>query len=932
MPDASLVVGFDDALASRHDLVGGKAANLGRLSQAGFPVPRGFTVGVAAHQLFHGSIAEQLAALLGDLDYAHAERLETQTAALRGLILGSPVPPALAAAISEAYAGLAADGAPLVAVRSSGTAEDLAEASFAGLHDTFLDVQGADAVLAAVKRCWASLWTARAVHYRHQRGFDHADARLAVVVQRMVAAEMAGVLFTANPLNLRTDEFVINASWGLGEAVVAGIVTPDEFVVARDSLAIKRHTLGSKELQIIKHPDQPGTLREAVLPARRDSFCLGEAQVAELAALGKRVMAHYDGLPQDIEWAWAEGRFHLLQARPVTGAEFTWDEDINATIPAHHDEHTVWTSTWADDFLTGGVTPLYYSVRVGGEFQRTHDHTNRVYGFPQLEGELIFKYHRATAYFNCDVEREWNIVSLPSRLRNLDYVPHTWDEALRAAPFNGLRFLKMMVRMHWLAPQTGVLHWLSDKPGGVYHYLKHRVAEANGPTPEALRALTDVELEAQIARTRQLADEWCLTLWAGFNFWAVGAMGLLAVLVERWYDGANRAVYQDLISGMPNTLMMIESRAQWRLAQRVRNSPVLRALLAEHEGAAFFAALPAHEDGRAFLVEYDAFLREHGHRGHQDRDYYYKRRVEDPGIDYRMLRAYLLSDDTTTPEQTEQRLIAAREKATREVLDNIRAKPFGALKARLFSALLGYVHKFLVQRDDERHYYDRITYQTKKVYAELGRRMHVRGLLDGPEDFFFLAEGELREVLAGRDSRPLTQAKIAARRRVFERRNRREEHTPPYLVGGEALDIKARTEMHVVDDATGEGLRGLGTAVGRTTGIARVVPNIDDIGRVQKGDILVTNSTDPGWAPVFAIIGGLVLETGGLLAHGACLSREYGLPSVLLRHAMRRIEDGALITIDGASGLVTIEPSPTVAVAASATDDAAAWQAAGATP
>ena len=924
MSENLYVIAFSDAASTQHELIGGKAANLGRLTLAGFPVPAGHTVSTLAYRAFMATIDSQVAALLADIDYAHAARLEQQTAAIRALIVATDIPADLASEIASAYAGLGGAAAPLVAVRSSGTAEDLAEASFAGLHDTFLDVQGSEDVLQAVKRCWASLWTARAVHYRHDKGFEHADARLAVVVQRMVAAEVAGVLFTANPLNLRTDEFVINASWGLGEAVVSGIITPDEFIVARNTLTLSRRTLGAKEVQIIKHPDAPGTLREAVLPARRAIYCLDDSQVSALAALGARVMASYDGLPQDIEWAWAEGQFYLLQARPVTGAEFTWDEDINATITARHDENTVWTSTWADDFLTGGVTPLYYSVRVGGEFQRTHDYTNKVYGFPQLEGALIFKYHRATAYFNCDVEREWNIVSLPPRLRNYDYVPHTWDDALRAAPFKWLRFLRMMARMHVLAPQTGVLHWLSDKPGGVYHYLAHRIDEANGPSPDALRALSDAELEAQIAKTSKLADEWCLTLWAGFNFWAVGAMGLLAALVERWYDGGNTSVYQDLISGMPNTLMMIESRAQWRLAQHIRNSPLLRALINDKQGAAFFAALPESEDGRAFLVEYQTFLREHGHRGHQDRDYYYKRRIEDPNIDYRMLRAYLLSDSDTTPEQTEQRLIASREAATREVLANIGAKSLGALKVRVFRAVLSYVHKFLKQRDDERHYYDRITYQTKKVYSELGRRMFERGMLDSDEDFFFLAVGELREVLAGRDSRALTRAKIAARKRVFHRRNRREEHTAPYMMGGAVMDMKARTELHITEDVSGEGLRGLGTAVGRASGIARVVPNIDDIGRVQKGDILITNSTDPGWAPVFSIIGGLVLETGGLLAHGACLSREYGLPSVLLRHAMQRIEDGALITIDGASGVVVIETAP--ASDAAGEIDVAAWQ------
>ena len=916
------VIHFSDALSDQHALVGGKATSLGRLTKAGFPVPAGFSISTAAYAAFMTGLTDKVAALLAAADYHHAEYLEEHSAQIRSLIVESTLPAEIAAAITEAYRAMGGDAhaatRALVAVRSSGTAEDLAEASFAGLHDTFLDIEGDDAVLVAVRRCWASLWTTRAIHYRHDKGFAHEDALLAVIVQQMIPSEVSGVMFTANPLNLRTDEFVINASWGLGEGIVSGILTPDEFVIDRATLKIKARTLGTKEVQIVKNPLGPGTVRQFVAAELQAKFSLADNAVSALADLGRRVMAYYDSLPQDIEWAFAGDRCYLLQSRRVTGVEFTWDEDINNTIPAYHDDSTVWTSTWADDFLTGGVTPLYYSVRVGGEFQRVHDHTNKIYGFPQLSGRLIFKYRRATAYFNCDVEREWNVLSLPSRLRNCDYVPHTWDDDLRQARFNLFKFARMMVRLHWLEPKTGVFHWLSDKPGGVYHYLKHRVDEANGPTPAALRMLSDTELAAQIDKTRAIADEWVLTLWAGFNFWAVGALGTLAVALQKWYDGTNPAAYQDLISGMPNTLMVQESRAQWHLANHIRRSPTLSALFHAIAGPAFFDELPNSEEGRAFLDQYQNFLTEHGHRGHQDRDIYYTRRIEDRAIDYRMLRAYLAGDESTTPEQTERRLIANREAATEEVLANIRKKPFGGVKVKLFKALLRYVHKFMIQRDDERHYYDRITYQTKKVFAELGRRMHERGLFHEDDDFFFLAQQELYDLLEGRASRPLTVAKIAARKRVFHRRNRREEHTPPYLVGGNVMEMKARTEALTGNRIEGEGLRGLGTAVGRATGVARIVPNLTDIGRVQKGDILVTNSTDPGWAPVFSIISGLVLETGGLLAHGACLSREYGLPSVLLRHAMNLLQDGAEITIDGATGEVTIEKSATVELAATA--------------
>jgi phosphohistidine swiveling domain-containing protein len=907
----SFVIRFDEKISDQRDHVGGKAASLSQLAKAKFPVPPGFVISTSAYVTFVKNIQTVIDSIIESIDYTNAEQLDRDTARIREHIVSASMPDEIAAQIIANYRSISenelSQPQTAVAVRSSGTAEDLAEASFAGLHDTYLDIEGDDELLIAVKRCWASLWTARAVHYRYEKDYSHHAALLAVVVQKMIPSDVSGVMFTANPLNRRTDEFVINASWGLGEGIVSGILTPDEWVIGNEKFDIKSRTLGSKEAQIIKNPNGPGTIREGVPSKLSKEYSLLDPKVTELAELGDRVMAHYDGLPQDIEWAISDGKVYLLQSRRVTGVEFTWDEDINRTIPAKHTEQTVWTSTWADDFLTGGVTPLYYSVRVGGEFQRAHDRTNKVYGFPELEGQLIFKYARATAYFNCDVERQWNILSLPSRLRNYDYVPHTWDEELRTAKFNLFKFAKMVVRLHILESKTGIFHWLSDKPGGVYHYINHRTEEANGPTPDELRKLSDDELETQIRKTRGLADEWVLTLWAGFNFWAVGALGALAVALEKWYDGENPAAYQDLISGMPDTLMIQESRSQWHLADEIRQSAELSTLFEKYEDDAFFDQLPNSSQGRKFLTHYEDMLRDHGHRGHQDRDIYYPRRIEDRAIDYRMLKAYLAGGDSTTPEQTEQRLIAARERATHEVLSNISKKRFGGMKVSAFARLLHYVHKFLIQRDDERHYYDRITYQTKKVYGELGRRMFERGLFKEPDDFFFLARGELYDLLEGRASKPLTEVKVVARKEVFHRRNRREEDTPPYLVGSRVMEIKARTEALAASgsEQDTDNLQGLGTAAGRITGIARVVPNLNDIGRVQKGDILITNSTDPGWAPVFSIISGLVLETGGLLSHGACLSREYGLPSVLLRNAITLLEDGAEITIDGATGSVS---------------------------
>ncbi|MGH8598334.1 MAG: PEP-utilizing enzyme, partial [Gammaproteobacteria bacterium] len=418
---------------------------------------------------------------------------------------------------------------------------------------------------------------------------------------------------------------------------------------------------------------------------------------------------------------------------------------------------------------------------------------------------------------------------------------------------------------------------------------------------EALMRLSDAALLQQCDRSVRLVEEFFWTLWPGFFWVAGGAFGMLNLLLTKWYDGDYPGVFQDLITGIPNTALVKETHDLWHLADELRHSPELLACM-KHQDAAFFRALEDSERGRAFLEKYRQFLTRHGHRGHQDRDIYYVRRCEDPALDYRAFKALLAAGESRRPEEIETELQKRREAATAAVSANLTAQPLGGLKAELFKMMLAYIHRILKFRDDERHFLDRQTLQKKRSFAELGRRMRERGLLEGADDFYFLARHELYELFAGRASQRLCRAKIEARRRVFHRRNARQEQTPPFMQAGKPINLEHANS----ETATVGGLQGMGTSRGEATGLARVLRNIEDIGRLQKDNILVCNSTDPGWMPVFPLIKGLVLETGGMLAHGACLSREYGLPAVQLRNAIQLIEDGALIHVNGDTGEIRV--------------------------
>jgi len=893
------VITFASPEATTVSLVGGKAASLGRLVALGFPVPPGLVVTTAAHDAFmsQGGLQLSLHDIVAGLNYEKPSELETGAGQIRTLILNTPMPPGIAAEILAAYQTMGSSS--FVAVRSSGTAEDLAGSSFAGLYDTYLDIAGGDAVLDAVKRCWASMWTTRVTAYRHQRGFDGEKELLAVVVQKMVASEVSGVMFTANPRNARTDEIVLNASWGLGEGIVQGILTPDEFTLDVATLRCKESVCGDKEKKVIRDPATGiGTVEVTTLPAEQSQMSLSVPQAQSLSRIGRDIMSAYGGLPQDIEWGFQGGAFYILQARPVTGVEFTWDEQVDGWQVAEDDPETTWTYTWSEMYWTGGISPLFYSCRAY-ECYLNYSRFAKLFGFKDIENVRWHKYRRATAYFNANAERSWLLQQWPGQLRDLTNIPPTWQSEFTNAPVSKWGLTKMWARVHVLESELGVAKWFKT----TYDYLDNRKADADGPSVEELRRMTMPELIKTAEQRVAFVDEWYVTMWPAFFFYATGALGGLGVILRDWYDGENPSAFQELISGIPGNAAAVEAEALWELAEGIRNNPVLLELFHQNQSDAFFSALGGSEDGRAWKKLYERFIHDHGHRGHQDRDFYYFRRVEKPSLDYDALRQLLGTEDATDPKELMRRMVARRMEVTREISANLRRKPFGSLRVSIFEYVANYCVRFLKYRDDERHYLDRLTYSKKKAFLEIGRRMFEDGLIEEPDDFWFLARHELYAYISGAEPAALARAKMSARKSVFHKRNLRKEPTPTWIVNGEEADLSGSA---TTDEDLPEGtLKGVSTSIGKATGASRVVPQLDEVDRVQSGDILVCNSTDPGWMSVFPKIRGLVLETGGMLAHGACLSREYGIPAVQVRNAMQLINDGVLITVNGHTGMVS---------------------------
>lgn len=928
----SLILKFSDPGSDSKALVGGKGANLGLCARQGFPVPPGFTVTTEAYAAFLADTGLQrtIEDLLAGADYAQMPDLERRMAAIREAIVTMPLPAPLADAIRAGYAELGAE--PLVAVRSSGTAEDLAEASFAGMHDTYLHIQGQVGVVHAVQRCWASLWTARAEAYRHQRLIDLTDVRMAVVVQVMVDAEVSGVMFTANPITTATDQLVVNASWGLGEAVVQGFVTPDQYVVkvqrplsvgfdrlvppnAKITLRIKSATTGRKELRMVRDPRVGhGTVTEPTPEADQVRNALSEAQVLELAELGRRVQAFYEGLPQDIEWALTGGKLFLLQARPITGVNFDWAADIETVQFAPDDETALFSKRFAER-STGAKSPLYYhwltDTLAGCYYQ-----LGNMMGIPELAGPAytsggldinrparhqLLKYHRGEAYINTEFQKAMVTKLFAPWVRTAEiseWISPEQAEEVHAAPFSYMEFAKDYARLQLNQPDAGLFRVLDETQA----FIDTAGETANAGELPDLAALSDEELK------QRLNEQWLTNA----RFFSVGNIlyvvyapqmyGLLERMIREWYNGNNADAFVELCQGVDQQSKTLEENLElFEMAQQIRGSAELSALLQQHKNSDFLVALGQSAEGRTLLARYREFVRIHGHRGNEDRDFGYPRRFEDATIDVRFFAMMAGQDNPVSPYALEEEMVARRHAALDEVLRNVRERGglTSALKAEAIKLVHNWLQRFIVLRDDERWAYEHASLCIKLYCREIGRRAAERGILEDPEDFLMFTKDELFDMLEGRAGIKLSRAKAVARRRDYDRVLNRTHDLPVYLRDGGEVATEMTTE--------GEGgLTGIGWTSGSVTATARVVNRISDVDRVKPGDILVCASTDPGWTPVFMLLSGIVLETGGVLSHAVCLSREYGLPAVQLPGCRGRIPDGATITINGSTGVITI--------------------------
>lgn len=922
------IYNFADVQAADVAVSGGKGVGLGNLVRAGLPVPPGFVLTTAAYEAFvdaNGIQAriQELATLPSE---AAPQDYEDASAVIRALFAGGTMPAAIAYELAAAYERLrdddggsrggsgrdgdgSDDGAP-VAVRSSATAEDLASASFAGQQETYLNVRGAEALDAAVVDCWSSLWTARAMAYRDREGIAPGDVRLAVVVQRMVEAEAAGVMFTANPANGRRDQIVISAAWGLGESVVSGTVTTDDLVVEAGTGRVLSRRTADKEVMTVYADretadhgaeERGGTTEQPVPAALRNQAVLDAGAAAALARYGTRI-SDYFGTPQDIEWARADGKFFMLQSRPITALPEP-AADTPDTWPLPYPKGLYFRASIVEqlpdpltplfaDLIDGSVTRSLKTLMneaVGSDVVRDGD-----VGLPTINGYAYY-YYRSSAMWRVMRKAPGAMLALAQGKAHMGMTG--WRE------FSHPRYKEVL--KDWSAKSAAELsgeelfegvRTLLDA-GTVYYTAVESVIPIAATSEISFRAFYDKLI-------RRAGDPPAETFLLGYDSEPILAEKSLYDLAawSREVEGLAPAILDQ------ETAALAESQRSW--------------------------LPPAGMDPalwQQWHPRFQAHLDRFGHAVY-NLDFASPVPADDPSALLDTVKFYLQGHGNDPHER--QRLSAARrEDQTERMLARLGRTRLGRSRKAPFIRLLRWAQKSAPIREDALADVGLAWPLIRRMLLELGQRLVYSGIISRPADVFWLRQQELRSAvefgLAAPQPRgtaePLAPVAVAitgaarpVRADVVEERKMlwrgQAKAAAPQLLP-ETRWMKRTFESMMParsQDQPGDVIKGVGASAGRVSAPARVLGGPQDFGQMAPGEVLVARITTPAWTSLFAMASAVVTDVGGPLSHSSIVAREYGIPAVLgTGVATQRLTSGQQITVDGDAGTVTVE-HPTV--------------------
>jgi rifampicin phosphotransferase len=860
------VLAFQEVDRTQIAVVGGKGAHLGELSRIeGIHVPDGFCVTTYAFQRIMAeapSIYERLDRL-SLLKPDDREAVRGLSGEIRQTLEGVALPDDVATAITRAIAQLGEDAA--CAVRSSGTAEDLPTASFAGQQDTYLNVVGPEAILDHVSRCWASLFTERALTYRLRNGFDHRNVNMAVVVQQMVFPQAAGVLFTADPVSGNRKTTAVEASLGLGEALVSGLVNADAYKVREGAIVAK--TVATKQRAIFAAPEG-GTQEQPIEPARQQRPALTDAQVVELAELGRRIEAHLGG-PQDIEWCLVDDGFQIVQSRPITTL---------FPIPEVGDqENHIYISVGHQQMMTDPMKPLGLSVWKLTSRAPMYEAGGRL--FVDATQRLTTPGSRAALLEIIGKSDPLIRDALDTVLERSDFIPLLPDEGPDGMPVGGAPTP--------IETDSAVVIELIARSQDSIAAVKRDIRTKSGSE------LLDFILADLEELRRILFDPRSHQVFMS----AMEATWRLNDKLQEWLGEKNAA--DTLTQSVPHNITSEMGLALLDVADAIRPYPDVVAHLRQVEDENFLDELGEFAGGQEARDAIVAFLDTYGMRCVGEIDITRPRWSERPSTIVPLILGNIRNFE---PGAGEARFERGRQEAwakEQDLLERLQALPDGEQKAQEVKSMIDRVRTFIGYREYPKYgMVSRYFVYKQALMAEAERLVHAHVLRE-VGDIFYLTFPELHDVVRTRQ---------ADDRLIHERRDAFRAYqalTPPRVLTSDGEVISGAYRR---DDLPVGALVGLPVSAGTIEGRARVIVDMAEAD-LEPGDILITTFTDPSWTPLFVSIKGLVTEVGGLMTHGAVIAREYGLPAVVgVEHATRLIRDGQRIRVHGTDGYVEILP------------------------
>ena len=919
------------------EMIGGKGKSLARMTSAGFPVPGGFYLTTVAYKDFveENDLQEAIIKLAKPEILGKTVSFESAAKRIQELIKGAKLPSEITDEVQLAYKGLSGQD-PAVAVRSSANAEDLPDLSFAGQQDTYLNIRGDEALITAIHDCWASLWTPRAISYRHQMGIEQDVVAMAVVVQIMVPSDVSGILFTANPVNGERSEFIINSSFGLGEAVVGGQVTPDTYVVDRKTYSVKERIIGPKAQKIVSSDNQ-GTILQDVSEQERKQSSLSDEFLKELSSTALDVESLFDGVPQDIEWAISGEKLWMLQSRPITNLppqpiEVTWEPTPPAMILARRqiveNIPDPCSPLFDELYLTEGLETVAkgnkrssYFVGGGPMFVTVNGFAYQRFDFPQvvsLQKELdkVVTGEEKEAKI-ASIEQEWLEEMARMKKKDPTNEQHDLDLFLADLPAEELKSFNEWAKS---VDIEDLAHTVTMPKSKNPTYIAFNKTKGNEKQLKGWKEKALPDLLATIEEWRSIdyktaSDEELLggireLASSGGMYWSSNASHTFGV-AKSTDDQLQTFLRENLpdhhftsghfLSGFKSRTLEANDH-MFKIAKQIQANKALFELVVTAPPKKLMQVLQNHPKSGPVVKAIEEYLKIYGHLGYS-LDFVEPLPIEDPSGLVGTLKTMVTAKDYN-PEIHGINAARKREQAMQEIEQLLDGLQYWQFRYRNW-----FTHRFYFIREEVMFYLTSGWPVLRLLALELGRRLVDIGTINVPDDVFYLVTEELTKAINIRkENKAITEyQRLTSERR--ELREARKRLHPPGTIPEHASNNPGVSfkETQAKNDPNSDILRGIPVSPGTVTSPASLIKSPAEFDKMEPDSILVCSMTNPAWTPLFAHATGLVTDMGGILGHGSIVAREYGIPAVVGTGTItQRTKHGQTIKVNGDTGTVEL--------------------------